>query len=75
MTVDKEMDRLMDESRIKNFRVTVKKSVHSGEIELSTTHNGFQWTSLRLNRTELELMQAAIGEHLKFGYDTERGNL
>jgi hypothetical protein len=73
-----ETAKLMADNRRKNFRVTVKpddKFGRSNEIELSVTHNGFQWTAMNLSRQELKLTYEAIGEHLKFGHETEWGFL
>lgn len=55
------------EYRKRNFAVKIEPSRHAdeqGEIVLSVTHNGYQWTSISLLKSEIPQVVKALTDHI-----------
>ena len=57
----------------KNFNVKLEEEF--GKYNLSVTHNGYQWTSLRINDPDREIpliVKALLGTHYKLGLEIDK---
>ena len=64
----KEPVRKKDNFRSANFRVVIEKDrseIDDRPVRLMVTHNGYQWSSLRVTPTELAEVGKVIDEYLK----------
>lgn len=61
---DIEWEKKLFEFREKNFAVKVEPSRwHPGEIALSITHNGYQWSTITLLPNEIDAVIKALEKH------------
>jgi hypothetical protein len=64
--MDEEMRARLAESRAKNFSVSIDStdSIQESDFSLNVTHNGYQWTSIKINIDEAKQIHSALTDFI-----------
>ena len=65
---DKDLESAMLRHRKENFKCVVKPAefpLEDGEIALTVTHNGYQWSCITLLKSECEQVIAALQANIR----------